>query len=400
MLRLTLTPGDRRCAFSTFSHTLYLTARFSGFVPSANLRRLTHLLTQPLSYRSLSLAQHPPYGAPEDYFNRYSPEQVRAQAPLRQLQPGNNKPPHLGPGGITGYRNITCFWEGTCPMDDKGLKAAEDLFYYNAAIYLGRIAYVDFILGELMKGLAASPLAATTALFAHSDHGDYQGDWGAVEKWPGGLEDVLTRVPLLASVPGGPRGLRVSNPVMSIDLFPTMIELAQANATSVHFGLSLLPWITRGKAPEPSGIHPYVFSEGGYSQHNEYEPYDPAQASVYDDPTNLYYARGREEVLAPLHIDRAIMIRNATAKMIYRPRGTSELYDLVADPQELWNVYPNASYAGLRSQMTADLLSWLVLSSDFTPSDDDDRGLPPSPVPPFPWPPTAPKQQRRRLRAH
>jgi phosphoglycerol transferase MdoB-like AlkP superfamily enzyme len=52
-----------------------------------------------------------------------------------------------------------------------------------AAVYLGRVAYTDFVLGELLNGIAASPLASNTVIVAHSDHGDYEGDYHVVEKW-------------------------------------------------------------------------------------------------------------------------------------------------------------------------------------------------------------------------
>jgi arylsulfatase A-like enzyme len=58
-----------------------------------------------------------------------------------------------------------------------------------------------------------------------SDHGDYSGDWHAVEKMPCALEDVLTRVPLMAAIPGGARGVRVPNPVETIDLFATLLQV-------------------------------------------------------------------------------------------------------------------------------------------------------------------------------
>ena len=40
-------------------------------------------------------------------------------------------------------------------------------------------------------------------MIAGSDHGDYAGDYGLVEKWPSGLESCLTHVPLIARMPGG-----------------------------------------------------------------------------------------------------------------------------------------------------------------------------------------------------
>ena len=38
------------------------------------------------------------------------------------------------------------------------------------------------------------------------------------------------------------------------------------------------------------------------------------------------------------------MAKNATYKLVYRPEGVSELYDLAADKRELKNVYNQPSY--------------------------------------------------------
>lgn len=319
------------------------------------------------------IGAHPPYGAPSDYYSKYSPTDVCNIVPPKHRNTGDMLPPHLGPGGIPGYRNISGF--------------QETFFCEISAVYLGRIAYVDYILGELLDGINNSSLADNIVLITHSDHGDYQGDYKTVEKWPGGMEDSLTHVPLLISAPNGLRNIRITDPVMSIDLFPTILELAQVNYSAnyhIQFGVSLAPYIFNGSSSTP---HSYVFSEGGYTNYNEYEPNDPAQASVYADPKNLYYPRGEEEVKTPTHIDRVIMMKNSTVKLVYRPRGVRELYDLTVDPDEEWNVYYNASYSTLQQSMTNDLLSWLVLTSDVTPAMEDPRGSPPAPVPPFPWPP-------------
>ena len=321
---------------------------------------------------------HPPYGAPSDYYNKYNATDICTRSPPKRRNAGDMLPPYLGPDGIVGYRNITQF---------------NELFFCQlSAIYLGRVAYTDYVLGKLLDGINASPFSKNTVIIAHSDHGDYQGDYRAVEKWPGGMEDALTHVPLLISVPNGLSNIRIPDPVMSIDLFPTILELAQVNYTfnyHIQFGVSLVPYLINGTSPNP---HQYVFSEGGYTNYNEYEPNDPAQASVYSDPKNMYFPRGNEEVDTPTHIDRVIMMKNSTAKLVYRPRGVRELYDLTVDPNEQWNVYYNSSYSTLQQSMTADLLSWLVLTSDVTPALEDPRGSPTPPTPPFPWPPIPPSK--------
>src|SRR5258707_7833786 len=52
------------------------------------------------------------------------------------------------------------------------------------AVYLGMISYSDWLLGELMAALDRTRHAADTALFVFSDHGEWGGDYGLVEKWP------------------------------------------------------------------------------------------------------------------------------------------------------------------------------------------------------------------------
>ena len=63
-----------------------------------------------------------------------------------------------------------------------------------------------------------------------ADHGDYAGDWGLVEKWPSGLEDVLTRVPLIIRTPNGAKGHVVNEMVQIFDIVPTMMDLANITA--------------------------------------------------------------------------------------------------------------------------------------------------------------------------
>jgi len=59
--------------------------------------------------------------------------------------------------------------------------------------YLEMISYTDYTFGILLKGLKESGFEDNTAVFASSDHGDFGGDYGLIEKWPGGADDILTR---------------------------------------------------------------------------------------------------------------------------------------------------------------------------------------------------------------
>ena len=70
------------------------------------------------------------------------------------------------------------------------------------------------------------------------------------------------------------------------------------------------------------------------------------------------------------------MARNLTHKIVYRPEGISEMYDLVDDPRELHNLWGLPRVASAQAAMVADLLSWLVQTADVTPMHKDSRQPP------------------------
>ena len=103
------------------------------------------------------------------------------------------------------------------------------------AVYLGMIAYVDVMLGRLLATLDETGLADETAVFFFSDHGEWAGDYGLVEKWPSALDDCLTRVPLIVRTPESARGHVVETPVELFDIMPTTLALAGVECRHTHF---------------------------------------------------------------------------------------------------------------------------------------------------------------------
>jgi hypothetical protein len=85
------------------------------------------------------------------------------------------------------------------------------------------------------------------------------------------------------------------------------------------------------------------------------------------------------------------MMRNATAKLVFRPApGTSELYDLRADAAEQHNLFGAAgAAAALQGEMQQGMLAWLTQTSDVTPVLEDPRDDPPTPPTPAWWPAVA-----------
>ena len=302
---------------------------------------------------------HPPYGAPREWHHRFTPEQVKASVALRPRSI-RGMPTYMDSwAGIPHYRNLR-------PLQD-------DFFYRIHAVYLGQLAYTDWLFGQLLDGLASASngrLARNTAVFFSSDHGDFGGDYGLVEKWPGSMADVLTRVPLVARIPKGVAGAVVRGPVQTADMLETMLDLAQVNASWVRFGVSLRAQLERG---EQGDLGRDVFCEGGFYFGNEQSI--EANECLASCPNGLYCPRGQEEARAN-GSPRASMIRNLTAKLVYRPTGVSELFDLVADPRETVNLYESAPHASLRAELLGRLLDHHILTSDVTPTYVDKRSPP------------------------
>eukprot|EP00966_Prymnesium_polylepis_P176698 4091334-Prymnesium_polylepis.1 len=224
---------------------------------------------------------HPPYGSPHEFHTKWDPADIRARAPLRPPY-GHAKPKyHSYDRGVPHYRNLTGLPEEElyrlhavrprpqqpngaprspryCPTGgaDPSACVTPRPVSPAAQAYLGMISYTDWIFGELLDGIKASGLEDSTAVFFSSDHGDFAGDYRLVEKWPGGADDVLTRVPLYARLPrphAAAAGFVSRAPVSLFDVPHTICELAGVDVTGdgsgpngINFGVSFADTLRRG----------------------------------------------------------------------------------------------------------------------------------------------------------
>ncbi len=303
----------------------------------------------PLSY------PHPPYRAPEPWHTMFDP------AAIPSLRPADlpDKPDFHARIRET---------RGLDRLDASTLRAIN-------AVYLGMIGVVDTLLGQLLHALDETGYADNTAVFCISDHGDWAGDYGLVEKWPSALDDTLTRVPFIARVPGMARGHVVAEPIELFDFMATVLDLADIPAAHTHFARSLVPQL-RGEAGDPGRA---AFAEGGYDPHEPgtFEGRTGPGSPFATNPVSIYYPKGRLQQDHPESVCRAAMIRTMTHKLIRRPLGVSELYDLTHDPQELHNRYGDAAFLAVQRELERRLLDWYVHTSDVVPWDEHPRGLPP-----------------------
>jgi arylsulfatase A-like enzyme len=295
---------------------------------------------------------HCPYSAPQPWHDQIDPDDL----------------PALRPADLPDRPDFHRLIRQTRRLD----QVDESVLRKINAVYLGMTGFVDYLLGRLLNALDESGLADDTAIFVLSDHGDYAGDYGLVEKWPSAAEDVITRVPLIARIPGGARGHNVTEPVELFDLMATTLDLGGIEAQHTHFARSLVPQL-HGADGDPDRA---VFCEGGYARHEPHNFEGRANRDQFArSAEHIYYPKGKLQQEHPDSVGRNTMIRTATHKLVHRPMGMGELYDLVADPQELANRYAAPQYAEIRQQLERRMLDWLVQTSDVTPFHMDPRGF-------------------------
>lgn len=176
--------------------------------------------------------------------------------------------------------------------------------------YLATVSFLDAQLGRVLDALDATGRAENTLVAFWSDHGYHLGEKAISGK--NTLWERSTHVPLFLSGPGIARGARCTRTVETLDLFPTLLELAGLPARPDLEGHSLAPLCRDAKAPRP---WPAI------STHNQ----------------------GNHAV----RTERWRYIRYAD--------GSEELYDIVADAQEWTNLAGQAEYA----PVCRELATWL-----------------------------------------
>ena len=188
------------------------------------------------------LAPHPPYIAEEPFYSAIDRKKINLPKDYK--------------GDLSGKASIL-----KRIRDRMGLEMTEEDWRELRATYLAMCSEVDFRFGKVLDALRKKGIYDDTAVFFFSDHGDYTGDYGLVEKAQNSFEDSLTRVPLIVKPPrgeGGRTGI-VSAMAELTDLPATVAELAGIELPYSQFGRSLMP-VLRGEKEEHRS---FVFCEGG-----------------------------------------------------------------------------------------------------------------------------------------
>lgn len=292
------------------------------------------------------LQPHAPYSAPADFHNLYNASDV-----------------DVVPAGLPKKPNFHAEMRSSYGLDKLSTATLRKI----KATYYGQVSYTDWLLGELLEALERTHHSKDTTVITLSDHGDYAGDYGLVEKWPSGLEDCLTHVPMIIRTPGGAEGHTVEEVNELYDMMQTCIDLASTHTNHTHFARSLVPQLMGAKG-DPERC---AFAEGGY---NVYEPqcYEPADFNV-----GPYKKKVELQNQKPETVCRSSMVRTASHKLILRANGEHELYHNAKDPGEQKNLYNDAGVRAVQAELEHKLAMHFMNTTGVAPKDKDERACPP-----------------------
>jgi arylsulfatase A-like enzyme/Tfp pilus assembly protein PilF len=171
-----------------------------------------------------------------------------------------------------------------------------------AGLYDGEIAFADSQVGRVVSWLHANGLDGKTVIVVIGDHGEGLGSHGEGNHGYF-VYDYALHVPFVVVTPFPElRGVRVASEVSSVDVFPTVLDLAGIDVTAPVQGRSLVSAM----------LHP--------------RPDPDAYAYAESMTPNLQFGWSALQCL-----------RTNRYKLIEAPRP--ELYDLSTDPDEQMNVF-------------------------------------------------------------
>ncbi len=307
---------------------------------------------QPLCMFVPLIYPHPPYQVEEPYYSMID----RNKIPKRIETPEN--------------------WEGKASIlkgihENQGMQNwTEERWTELRATYLGMCARVDHQLGMIIEALKEEGIYDDTAIFIFSDHGDYTGDYGIVEKSQNTFEDCLSNVPFIVKPP---KDMAVKPGISDalvelIDFYATVEEMVGFKPTHTHFGRSLRNVIS-GEETEHRDA---VFCEGG-RRADETHCMEAGEDHTILDIENEYYPRMKMQVSDGPEHTKATMCRTKDFKYVRRLYEQDELYDLKNDPQEIHNIINDPAMKDIVAELKERTLTWYQDTCDVVPLELDQR---------------------------
>ncbi len=271
-----------------------------GFVGDSAARWIQENGGEPFAAWVSFPGPHDPYDPPEELAGLY--EDAPIPDPIGSPEELASKPPAQRDRGAGSLTNSMFRLDLS--------KATVEHYRQWRRHYYANITLIDEGIGKIVEALESRGVLDDTLIIYTSDHGDALGDHGLPFK--AFFYDCMSRVPLIIRSPGVPSGQRADSLISSLDLVPLFYHACDTDP--------------------PSGL-----------QGEDIRP-------IFDDPSVSI----RDHVFC--EIGGRMMVRTRTHKYAHYADGSSELYDLVADPNEIENLAGQDSVSSVETALKSRLL--------------------------------------------
>ncbi len=281
----------------------------AGFVTDVTMDFLRRTGAEPFFAIAGYYDPHSPFQPPEPFASMYDPADM--PLPLPAVARGSCPERVYGAGRHKGK--------------------SDDYWRLVKAYYYAMISYVDDGVGRLMGELRRLGLADNTCVIFTSDHGEFLGDYELLGKGEQHC-DCVVRTPLVMWCPSRFGSRRVEQVVETINLLPTICDLAAVEAPAGAQGWSMVPLMEGGR---------------------------------WDGPDDALI-EGEWEVGGKRQWNRTM--RDARYRLTCYSHGDGgELYDLQEDPHELKNLWSEPTCRDQRDKLLMRLMQRMMQSEDPLP---------------------------------
>jgi arylsulfatase A-like enzyme len=255
---------------------------------------------------------HHPFDAPDPWSRMHHPDEV--DLPVERTKDLDRRPWwHRAslenvPQTTENFKNVRINYSRMPDQDDRQLREI-------IANYYGMIALIDHNVGRIMTALDSLGLSEDTVVIYSTDHGDWLGDHGLILKGPINYEG-LVRVGCLFKGPGVPEGKVVGEPVSTMDIPATVLDMMDV-APGMDMHSQSLTSLIGGDESRDFAYNEWLVN-----------------ASRCGVALDLRLARTKTHKL--------------TLEM---NSGEGELYDLANDPHEMDNLFADAGAENVRKEL-------------------------------------------------
>lgn len=133
-------------------------------------------------------------------------------------------------------------------LPPRGNKEKDDNLRKELKAYLALVSQVDYGIEMIIKELIKRDELKNTIIIYSSDHGDYAGEHGLIEKRGGISYRAITRIPMIFNMPGMRNEEKITDEIVeAVDFFPTICELSGIPIPNTAQGISFAGIINNTK---------------------------------------------------------------------------------------------------------------------------------------------------------